>query len=211
MRSTHTLALIAVSCFWPSLTYGEDVDWQEYLGGKGRNLYSSLKQINRENVSQLKVAWTYKTGHAAEYQANNLIVNGVLFTPTQTRKVVALNAATGAELWKWDPADEHTGPGRARQRGLVYWTNKDGGEQRLFTGVKGFLFAVDPKTGKTIRSFGNNGSIKLNSGLNTPGVTYQDLLIVGGVGGKGAVRAFDVRTGKRRWIFHLVQLRSSRR
>ena len=103
------LALIVVSCCWFSLAHGEDADWPVYLGGKERNLYSQLEQINRENVSQLEVAWTYETGDAAEYQANNLIVQGVLYTPTQTRKVVALNAATGEELWKWDPADEHTG------------------------------------------------------------------------------------------------------
>lgn len=184
--------------------HGEDSDWPVYLGGKDRDLYSSLAQINRKNVSQLGVAWTYETGSAAEYQANNLIVDGVLYTPTQTRKVIALNAATGDEIWQWDPANEHTGSGRARQRGLVYWANETGGEQRLFTAVKGFLFAIDPKTGETIREFGENGSINLESGLNTPGVTYQDVLIVGGVGGKGAVRAFDVRTGEQRWIFHLI-------
>ena len=179
-------------------------DWPVYLGGKERNLYSPLEQINRENVSRLAVAWTYETGDSAEYQANNLIIQGVLYTPTQTRKVIALNAATGEELWKWDPANEHTGPGRARQRGLVYWANETGEEQRLFTAVRGFLFALDPKTGETIRSFGENGSISLGSGLNTPGVTYRDMLIVGGVGGKGAVRAYDVRTGEQRWIFHLI-------
>ena len=204
MNLTHRLVLIAVSCCWLSPAHGEDADWPVYLGGKERNLYSPLEQINRENISKLEVAWTYETGDSAEYQANNLIIQGVLYTPTQTRKVIALNAATGAELWKWDPANEHTGPGRARQRGLVYWANETGGEQRLFTAVKGFLFAVDPKTGETIRSFGENGSINLGSGLNTPGVIYQDILIVGGVGGKGAVRAFDVRTGEQRWIFHLI-------
>ena len=198
------IALIIVSSCCLGIAHGEDADWPVYLGGKERNLYSQLEQIHRENVSQLEVAWTYETGDAAEYQANNLIVQGVLYTPTQTRKVVALNAATGEELWKWDPANEHTGAGRARQRGLVYWENETGGEQRLFTGVKGFLFALDPKTGKTIRDFGENGSINLGSGLNTPGVTYRDVLIVGGVGGKGAVRAFDVRTGAQRWIFHLI-------
>jgi len=179
-------------------------DWPVYLGGKERNLYSPLRQINRDNVSQLKVAWTYDTGEKAEYQANNLIVNGVLFTPTQTRKIVALDAATGKERWIWDPAKEHTGKGRARQRGLVYWENDNGGEQRLLTGVRGHLFAVDPENGKTIRSFGKNGSIELGSGLNTPGVVYRDAVIVGGVGGKGAVRAYDVRTGEQRWIFHLI-------
>ena len=204
MTATHKLALITVSCCWLSLAHAEDTDWPVYLGGKGRDLYSSLEQINRENVSQLEVAWTYETGDAAEYQANNLIVDGVLYTPTQTRKVIALDAATGKELWKWDPANEHTGAGRARQRGLVYWANETGGEQRLFTGVKGFLFAINPKTGKTIRSFGEQGSINLGSGLNTPGVTYKDVVIVGGLGGKGAVRAYDVRTGEQRWIFHLI-------
>ena len=179
-------------------------DWPVYLGGKERNLYSSLDQINRDNVSKLKVAWTYDTGEKAEYQANNLIIDGVLFTPTQTRKIVALDAATGNVKWTWDPANEHTGKGRARQRGLVYWQNEKGGEKRLLTGVRGHLFAVDPQTGETIRSFGQNGSINLGSGLNTPGVVYRDTVIVGGVGGKGAVRAYDVRTGAQRWIFHLI-------
>ncbi len=181
-----------------------NADWPVYLGGKERNLWSPLKQIDRDNVSKLKVAWTYDTGHDAEYQANNLIVDGVLYTPTQTREIVALDAATGRELWKWDPEEEGAGKGRARQRGLVFWQNDQGGERRLFTGVRGFLFAVDPKTGKTIRSFGKDGSIELGSGLNTPGVIYKDLLMLGGVGGKGALRAFDVRTGEQRWIFNLI-------
>ncbi len=182
----------------------KNADWPIYLGGKERNLYSPLDQINRDNVSRLEVAWSYDTGEKGGYQANNLIVDGVLFTPSATRQVIALNAATGKEIWKWDPANEHVGKGRGRQRGLVYWENDTGGERRLLTGVGGFLFALDPKTGKTIRDFGENGSIKLDSGLNTPGVIFKDTVILGGVGGKGSVRAFDVRTGNQRWIFHLI-------
>ena len=182
----------------------QNADWPVYLGGKGRSLYSSLRQINRDNVSQLEVAWIYETGDKGEYQANNLIVDGILYTPSPKRKVIALDAATGRELWKWDPADERSGQGRGRQRGLVYWENDTGGERRLFTGVGGYLFALDAKTGETVRDFGENGSVNLRSGLNTPGVVYRDLLILGGVGGKGAVRALDVRTGAQRWIFHLI-------
>ena len=182
----------------------EDADWQVYLGGKERNLYSSLKQINRDNVAKLEVAWTFETGDKAEYQANNLIVDGLLYTPTPSRKVVALDAATGEVRWTWDPAKDGPGAGRARQRGLVYWENEEGGERRLLTGVAGMLFALDAVTGKVIKDFGKEGSIKLGSGLNTPGVVYKDLVIVGGVGGKGAVRAYDVRTGAQRWIFHLI-------
>ncbi|MEM7384268.1 MAG: PQQ-binding-like beta-propeller repeat protein [Verrucomicrobiota bacterium] len=179
-------------------------DWPTYLGNKERNLYSSLDQIDRKNVANLEQAWVYDTGDQAEYQANNLIIDGILYTPTPSRAVVALNAATGQEMWRWNPADERSGKGRARQRGLVFWQNDEGGEQRLFTAVSGFLFALHPKTGKTLRGFGENGSINLGSGLNTPGVVYKDLLIVGGVGGVGRVRAFDVRTGKERWVFHLI-------
>jgi len=75
------------------------VDWPIYLGGKERNLYSPLRQIHRGNVKRLKVVWMYDTGESAEYQANNLIIDGVLYTPTQSRRVVALDAATGRELW----------------------------------------------------------------------------------------------------------------
>ena len=91
----------------------ENSDWRVYLGGKERNLYSTLKQINRDNVSKLEVAWTFETGDKAEYQANNLIVDGLLYTPTPTRKVVALDAATGEVRWTWDPAKDGPGKGRA--------------------------------------------------------------------------------------------------
>jgi quinoprotein glucose dehydrogenase len=182
----------------------QNADWPVYLGGKGRNLYSSLAHINRDNVSQLEVAWTFETGDKGEYQANNLIVDGVLYTPSPSRKVIALGAATGKEIWTWDPAKERSGKGAPRQRGLVYWQNETGGERRLFTGVGGFLFALDAKTGEVIREFGENGTVDLHSGLNTPGVIYKDLLILGGVGGKGSIRGLDVRSGKQRWIFQLI-------
>lgn len=181
-----------------------NVDWPEYLGGKARSLYSPLARITRDNISRLQVAWTYGTGDQGEYQANNLIVGGVLYTPTPTRKVVALNAATGQEIWKWDPATERSGKGSGRQRGLVYWQDETGDDQRIYTGVGGFLFALNAKTGGVIRGFGSNGSVDMASGLNTPGVIFRDSLILGGMGGKGAVRSLDVRTGAERWIFHLI-------
>jgi quinoprotein glucose dehydrogenase len=198
------LPLIAGGSMTAFAADAQNVDWPEYLGGKERNLYSPLQQITRENVGELEMAWTYDTGDKGEYQANNLIVDGVLYSATPSRKVIALDAATGREIWKWDPAQERVGKGSARQRGMVYWENESGAEQRLFTGVGGYLVALDPKTGEVIRSFGENGSIPLGSGLNTPGIIYKDTLILGGVGGKGAVRALDVRTGAQKWIFHLI-------
>ena len=161
-----SFAILALSLVFSKVHAEENADWPVYLGGKERNLYSTLKQINRDNVAKLEVAWTYETGDKAEYQANNLIVDGLLYTPTPSRKVVALDAATGEVRWTWDPAKDGPGKGRARQRGLVYWENEEGGERRLLTGVAGMLFALDPATGKVIKDFGENGSIKLGSGLN---------------------------------------------
>ena len=201
------LVSLLVACLGTLPSFGGEpkhADWPAYLGGKTRSLFSPLTQITRENVGKLEPAWTFDTGGTGEYQANNLIVGGVLYTPTPSRQVLALDAATGRELWRWDPATERSGKGSGRQRGLVFWQNEQGGERRLFTGVGGFLFALDATTGQVIRSFGKEGSVDLASGLNTPGVTWQDSLILGGVGGKGAVRALDVRTGEPRWIFNLI-------
>ncbi|HSJ01409.1 MAG TPA: PQQ-binding-like beta-propeller repeat protein, partial [Verrucomicrobium sp.] len=190
------------------------VDWPTYLGNKERNLYSPLAQINRDNVARLEMAWSYDTGDKAEYQANNLVVGGILYTATPTRKVVALDAATGKERWIWDPATSKAGAGKSRQRGLVFWQNDQGGEKTIITAVGNYLFALDATTGKLIPTFGKEGAFHLgngldtdgtpNVGLNTPGVVYKDLLILGGVGGPGAVRAIDIRTAERRWIFHLI-------
>jgi quinoprotein glucose dehydrogenase len=211
--------LTPIALFWAATTAlaataPAHADWPTYLGDKQRSLYSPLRQIDRSNVTQLQVAWTYDTGEKGEYQANNLIIGGVLYTPTPSRRVIALDAATGRELWQWDPAQTIAGTGGRRQRGLVYWQSATGAEARLFTGVGNYLFALDPKSGRLIESFGDRGAIHLGDGLdaeitprvglNTPGVVYQDILILGGFGGPGAVRGLDVRTGARRWIFHLI-------
>ena len=104
------LSLALVSAGWaaqlkvggaPAAASPASLDWPAYLGDKGRSLYSPLRQINRTNVARLKIAWTYDTGDKGEYQANNLIVAGVLYTASPTRKVIALEAATGRELWQW--------------------------------------------------------------------------------------------------------------
>ena len=156
------LVSLLVACLGTLPSFGGEpkhADWPAYLGGKTRSLFSPLTQITRENVGKLEPAWTFDTGGTGEYQANNLIVDGVLYTPTPSRQVLALDAATGRELWRWDPATERSGKGSGRQRGLVFWQNEQGGERRLFTGVGGFLFALDATTGQVIRSFGKEGSV----------------------------------------------------
>ena len=138
-----------------------------YLGSKGRTLYSTLDQINKSNVARLGVAWTYDTGDRGEFQANSLVLKGVLYTASATRKVIALNAATGKEIWRFDPTTERPGGAAKRQRGLVYWESGD--DRRIFTGAGPYLYALHAKTGRLIRSFGQNGSIHLGAGIEVHG------------------------------------------
>jgi quinoprotein glucose dehydrogenase len=195
---------------------GAGKNWDTYLGDKARTHYSTLTQITKRNVSSLKVAWTYDTGDKGEFEANPLIVDSVLYTVSSTRKVIALNAANGAEIWKWDPATIRPGGGNPRQRGITYWA--DGADRRIFTGAGQYLYALNARNGQLVKTFGENGSILLGTGterepgsppsaitLNTPGMIYKDMFIAGGnTNDEGSIRAFDVRTGRLRWIFHTI-------
>ncbi|MDX1981645.1 MAG: PQQ-binding-like beta-propeller repeat protein [Bryobacteraceae bacterium] len=193
--------------------------WTVY-GGPDNIRYSTLKQINRQNVNRLQVAWTYDTGDAfkgSEMQVNPIIVNGVLYATSPKMRVIALDAATGKLKWAFDPSEGKPQPGRSR--GVTYWA--DSGGERIFSTYGFNLFALDARTGKLIESFGTNGRVDMREGLGrdpqalnvtsrTPGVIYKDLLILPTVVGEdlpaapGDIRAFDVRTGKIRWTFHTI-------
>ncbi|MBS1829885.1 MAG: PQQ-binding-like beta-propeller repeat protein [Acidobacteria bacterium] len=199
-----------------ALLWGQNVDWSVYLGDKGTTHYSPLDQINKQNVSQLRQVWRHETGDIGEFQSNGLIVDGVLYTASPNRKVLALRAATGERLWTFDPLSERADNPGKRQRGVVYWAS--GNDKRIFTGAGTYLYALDATTGKPVRSFGKNGSVHMGEGvdtygnpgppsviINTPGVIYKDMYIVGGsTRGPGTIRAYDVRTGSMKWIFHVI-------
>jgi quinoprotein glucose dehydrogenase len=192
-----------------------NVDWPVYNGGGDGDHYSRLSQINRNNVRRLKVAWTFDTGETGGLQDNPLIVGRTLYAYTPTQKIVALDAATGTVKWKFDSGAGGTQPAR----GMAYWS--DGKQGRIFAGVMNFLYCLDAETGRPVTSFGEAGRIDLRKGLGadaeqqsivltTPGVIYEDLIIVGGRNPEthpappGDVRAFDVRTGELRWSFHTI-------
>jgi quinoprotein glucose dehydrogenase len=194
-----------------------DTDWPMH-GGVDNIRYSSLTQINRDNVTTLQVAWTYDSHDAfkgSEMQSNPVVVGGVLYATTPTLKVIALDAATGREIWKFDPGGGATATARFRHRGVT--VHKD----RVFVTYRSFLWALDRTTGTPIAAFGTNGRVDLREGLDqpaeklsvsasTPGVVFEDLLIMGSSvpetlpGSPGHIRAFDVTSGKVRWIFHTI-------
>lgn len=191
-------------------------DWPAYGGGPADIRYSPLKQIDRENVSRLEVAWSYDTADGAgDPQTQPIMVDGVLYGVTPSHKIVALDAATGKLLWRFDSGIRGRGP----NRGLAYWT--DGHDRRIFADVQSFVYALDAKTGRAIPSFGKEGRIDVREGLGrdpakqsivltSPGFVYKDLLIVGGrlpeslPAPPGDIRAYDVRTGQVRWSFHTI-------
>jgi len=199
----------------PKSRVGASAGWPVYGGQTANQHYSSLTQINRSNVNKLKVAWTYDTGEEGILETNPVVVGRTLYAYTSSQKVIALDAVTGKLLWKFDAGikAEHW------TRGVSYWT--DGKDSRIFAGVMNSLYALDPTTGKPIPSFGENGKVDLRKNLrgdynnhyismDTPGVIYKDLIIVGGEmpetlpAAPGDIRAYDVRTGELRWSFHTI-------
>ncbi len=190
--------------------------WTEYLGGPDRNHYSSLTQINTENVDQLKVAWTYATPDSGQMQVNPIIVDGILYGVTPSVQAFALDAVTGKELWRFgDPLKSWA----STSRGVAYWS--DGEDKRILYTIGPNLYALNARTGKPVPTFGEEGKTDLHTGLpevaakkfiisNTPGTIYEDLIIMplrlseDVDAAPGDIRAFNVRTGKLVWTFHTI-------
>ena len=199
-----------------STTEKQQQDWPVYGGAPENTHYSSLAQINRDNVKQLTVAWSFDTSEEGGLQTSPIIVSGVLYGLTPTQKVFALDAVNGKLLWRFDSGVHGSQP----NRGLAYWG--DGTDQRILVGALNFLYALDANTGKPISGFGVQGRIDLRENLGrepasaqsiyltSPGIIYKDLIIVGGRNPEtlpappGDIRAYDVRTGKLRWSFHTI-------
>src|SRR4029434_7977935 len=142
--------------------------------------YSPLTQINRENVSRLKRAWTYHTGETdrsgnqtdrhsvAPFESTPIVVDGVLYLSTPSNRVIALDAETGAEIWNYDPqADSGKPRSYYQHRGVSFWQSEDGRERRIVFGTfDGRLIALDAKSGKPCANFGNGGMVDLRAGLD---------------------------------------------
>jgi quinoprotein glucose dehydrogenase len=189
-----------------------DTEWPVYGGSSANTHYSKLSQINVGNVTKLQEVWRFDTKEGGGLETTPVIVDGVLYGFTPLLKVFALDAANGKLAWEFVP------PGRLaprKVRGLAYWT--DGSDKRILANVSPYVYAIDATTGKAIPTFGENGRIDLREnlrgdpklqsvGVSSPGVIYQDLLIVGGSmePSSSDIRAYDVHSGKLRWTFHVV-------
>ncbi len=222
------LPAIFISC--KSSTVDNNHGWEVYGGSKANSRYSSLTSIDTNNVFQLAVAWTYHTGDAdsmSQIQTNPIIIDGILYGISPKLKLFALEAATGKEKWVFDPLKETTANSNDRGyfsmnvcRGVTYYTDgKD--DKRIFFGASSMLYCIDATNGKPVATFGYNGKIDLHNdlgrdvkdlfvALTTPGIIYKDMIIIGDRVDEGAaaapghIRAYDVHSGKLRWIFHTI-------
>ncbi|HEX6464808.1 MAG TPA: PQQ-binding-like beta-propeller repeat protein, partial [Vicinamibacterales bacterium] len=201
----------------PRAALGPDVEWP-VNGGPNNIRYSTLTQIDKANVAKLQVAWTYDSHDSfagSEMQSNPIVVNGMLYVTTPTLRVLALDAATGREIWKFDPSGGAAPGARFRHRGVAV------GHGRVFVTYRNWLYALDATSGQPVRTFGSGGRVDMRKGLgrppetlsvtaSTPGVVFEDLLIIGSTvpetlpSAPGDIRAFDVNTGKIRWSFHTI-------
>ena len=212
MSSTKTTFLLplcaALTC---SFVFAQDhKSWSDYGGGPDTSRYTALDQITKSNVKQLVPAWTYFNGSSI---MNPVIAHDVMYVYGRNNSIIALDAATGKEIWI------HTGLSSIATLGVNYWESKDGKDQRLIFQINHFLEEIDARTGKSILNVGNKGLIELRDDLDripdqvariksdTPGRVFENMIIVGAATGEsflappGHIKAFDIITGKMVWIF----------
>ena len=205
------------------------MSWSSYGGDPGGTRYAPLAQIDRGNVGELEVAWSYRTGESGEgfasqgkmaFEVTPILAQGRLYLSTPLSTVIALDPATGEELWRHDPGIDRTRRyAEATSRGVSSWQDADAAPDapcahRIFLGtLDGRLIALDGSTGRSCADFGEGGTVDLTVDvrLTDPGqytitslpAIAGDLVITGSAIGDnravdlelGIVQAFDARSG----------------
>ncbi len=218
--------LLAIYCSRSKTNY---TTWNSYGGNKENNHYSSLTQIDTNNVGQLASAWIFNTGDAdtaknSQIQCNPIIVDSIMYFTSPSLKLFAVHAATGQKIWEFSPDSLFRNYSMHfdlnNNRGVTYWS--DGmNDRRVLYVASSYLLCLDATNGQLIKNFGDSGLVDLHNDLdrevddlfitaNSPGVIYKNLYILGSrvdegpAAAPGHIRAYDVRTGKLHWIFHTI-------
>ncbi len=227
-----TMAAMLASAGPALAQYGAaDGEWRFYAGDGGHTQYTALDQIDAGNVNDLEVAWRWQAENSAErpffnFESTPIMIGGVLYTSTGASEVAAVDAATGETIWLYTPQPKpgaEDDPARRPQgsgRGVAYWT--DGERETIFHNVSdGRLLALDAKTGRPVEGFGDGGFVDLSRDIDKPGaevrcistpIVSNDVVVAqvvptgdsGYEATPGHIRGYDVRTGERLWIFHVV-------
>ena len=192
--------------------------WEVYRGTADAQQFSDLDQINKDNVHLLEPAWIFHTGDNTErspMECNPIIVGNTMYLTSASLDLIAVHAATGKPIWRFDAEDKMTGV----NRGVTYFD--DGGGGRIFFSVGYYLYAIHAQTGKLVPGFGSQGRIDMRENLGkapedlsvtltSPAAIYDNLLILGSATGEGYdaspghLRAYDAFSGELVWIFHTI-------
>jgi quinoprotein glucose dehydrogenase len=215
MRAIALTVTLSAALFG-SIAFGQ-ADWPT-AGGVDNMHFTKLSQITPLNVGNLQEVWRFDTNDSqkgSEMQTNPIVVGGVMYITSSKLRVFALDAATGKELWHFDPALGEASNSTFRNRGVTVAAD------RVFFTHRNRLWALDRATGKPIQAFGTDGFVDLRKDLGrppegvtisatSPGVIYGNLFILGSTvsetlpGSPGHIRAYDMKTGKLAWIFHTI-------
>ncbi len=217
LRVNYALLCLAITVAGQAAHADQDYKtWKDYGGGPDSSHFVDLTQIDKSNVSRLEVAWFYPTGDSRSYVFNPIVVDNVMYVQARNSSLVALDAATGKEIWVHENL-----PGMAT-RGIAYWESKDRRDRRLIFAINNYLQEIDARTGKSILTFGKKGLVDLRQGLGrdpktiprvqpeAPGRVFENLILLGSSTGEaylsapGDIRAYDVRSGKLVWTFHTI-------
>ena len=241
MPGRHAIVLVLILAAGPvagtASAAAPDSGWPYYGGDPGGMKYSPLADINAGNVAGLRLAWQWRTGEQplpafgtapGMFEATPVVADGTLYLSTPYNRVVALDAASGRELWAYDPEAYRDGqvPNGTGfvHRGVALWRDGRNGALRVLMNSRYRLIELDARSGRPVPGFGDGGVVNLLDGLQwpvnpkhytntSPPVVYRDLVIVGnGVADKliyrrdppGDVRAYDARSGRLVWSFHTV-------
>ena len=165
--------------------------------------FSALDQVNSSNVNELELAWMYDSddipdnpGSADTIQANPIVVNGVIYTPTIGGHIVAVNAVNGKEIWRYVPPSKSPA-----QRGLVYIDTKNVNKGRIFFTSGRYLVSLNSSTGKPNKNFGSEGVVKLSSVSKTTPIVFDNQVVI--LNFKPSIESFNIDTGKPLWNFSL--------
>jgi quinoprotein glucose dehydrogenase len=190
--------------------------WADYGGAADSMQYSALAQVNKTNVKQLELAWSWPVpGPSGRFGFNPVVVDNVMYVLGESNCIVALNAVTGKQIWS-----HHVAGGSPGNRGINYWEGKDRKDRRLIYGVGNNLREINALTGESVTTFGSNGQVNMRVGEPralggpslTPGRVFENLFITGSSTGEswgappGDIRAYDIITGELVWRFRTVPL-----
>ncbi|MBI4264255.1 MAG: PQQ-binding-like beta-propeller repeat protein [Acidobacteria bacterium] len=210
MRRIRLVVVLAAAAVLPVISAQEApapaaADWPMYNRDPHGTRHSPLTQITPANVGRLQRAWTYRIGRypgsgglTGGSEFTPLVIGGVMYAGTAA-SVVALEAHTGREIWRYDVP-----MGAPSRRGLGYWPGAGAAPARILFTSGNRLFALNAATGQLVAEFGSAGTVDIGQTYNGAPTVYRNLVLVGTNAAPGAVRGFDVRTGARVWEFRAV-------